>query len=801
MPRIASLILYLVLSLYSYADLAVGTWRQYPVYSDVTNMIDTPHFVYYVSEGQLYSYDKECDETKMYVGELSDDNVDGIFYNFAGGYLLVAFDNGNIDLLYDDGSRVNLPEIKSAALSTQKRINDVKFAPGEIYVAASFGLVIYSDSRHEVKQSGSYGKSLSAVALTDNNIIVTCDDETGSIYAAPRSGRINSFNLFKKIGECTTPLSEMYTVDASSGVILLLCGGKLYSASLSASPTDAMLTPMVAYTDVVDIIPARDAFFIRNSDTLYRLSGLDNASAGIPSIYLECVIPEPLRGGLIATNKGASSLWSATDEGVGEYSVRNSGLTVLHDRYRPVDAMSFRNICKLFPVTGGQSGGVIATNLGMNQIHPMGLNEGYGITTKANVVNHDDVELLHPVYADGRPLVNPTFAIQDPDDASIIYYGAASNEGVIVTRDNKEVARFTTANSALRTNRPSHAMFDSDGNMWVGVFTGNIEGTIPAVAVLPADKRRKDPAIITAADWVSPDLGQFIYSKDVRMILCRHSDVCIFFDSQYMGGIVAYDYAGTLTDTSDDRHMVHATLIDKEGNIFNPAFIFCGVEDHRGRIWLGTSQGVIEITNPRDVFNPAFSIKRIKVPRNDGTNLADYLLESDEIYSISVDNSNRKWIGTKYSGLFLVSEDGDEILANYTADNSPLPTNTIPTVYADPTSNSVYVGTLSGLLEFSSTSYPARKDFSDVYAYPNPVPPGYSGWITITGLMDNTQIKIVDSSMSLIYKGVSDGGVMQWDGRTLNGDRVRSGVYYVIAASGSSGVTDADVVTKIMVIN
>ena len=61
-----------------------------------------------------------------------------------------------------------------------------------------------------------------------------------------------------------------------------------------------------------------------------------------------------------------------------------------------------------------------------------------------------------------------------------------------------------------------------------------------------------------------------------------------------------------------------------------------------------------------------------KVPRNDGTNYADYLLTGNTVNAIAVDGGNRKWIGTLGAGIYLVNADGSEILAHYTAADSPL---------------------------------------------------------------------------------------------------------------------------------
>ena len=86
----------------------------------------------------------------------------------------------------------------------------------------------------------------------------------------------------------------------------------------------------------------------------------------------------------------------------------------------------------------------------------------------------------------------------------------------------------------------------------------------------------------------------------------------------------------------------------------------------------------------------------------------------------------------------------------------------------------------------------------NIYAYPNPVTPDYTGLITVVGLSYNADVKIVSSNGALIAEGRSNGGSFTWDGKDKNGDRVASGVYMVVAATseGKKGT-----VCKIAVIN
>jgi hypothetical protein len=111
----------------------------------------------------------------------------------------------------------------------------------------------------------------------------------------------------------------------------------------------------------------------------------------------------------------------------------------------------------------------------------------------------------------------------------------------------------------------------------------------------------------------------------------------------------------------------------------------------------------------------------------------------------------------------------------------------------------VYIGLSTGLITYSSTTVAAATDYSNVYAYPNPVRPDYTGWITVTGLMDNSLVKIADAAGNVVYQTRSNGGMAVWDGCNASGDRVSTGVYFVFASQNENDNATA-VVTKIMVV-
>ena len=84
-----------------------------------------------------------------------------------------------------------------------------------------------------------------------------------------------------------------------------------------------------------------------------------------------------------------------------------------------------------------------------------------------------------------------------------------------------------------------------------------------------------------------------------------------------------------------------------------------------------------------------------------------------------------------------------------------------------------------------------------VYAYPNPVVSYYDGLITIVGLKANSHVKVISTAGQLVAEGTSLGGSFTWDGRTPQGQRVATGIYYVL---GSDAEGREGIVTKVLFI-
>ena len=795
MMKKALFIILAILPMVMKAQLAVGEWKVYPVFANnVTRMLDTPEKVYYISEGNLFSYDKNTDESYSYsvVNKLNENEIHNIYYNKENKYLLVAYKSGNIDLLYDNGKVINMPEIKDAVLGTEKTINDVCFYENRIYVATDFGLVIFDDQKHHVIESGIYNKKIRSVEVHGGSIII-CKDS--SIYISSVDTKHNTENsfsfLYGWIAEDMKIINNRIIIIANYGTYTTLRLGDIDVVNKSISNLID-----VSVNDVKLLNEDKEGVYTFNASTLVKFDSDGN--------YEKVNLPTELQGKQIAMWEGLNSVWVGDKLGVSNLDISGDTITVLKGNFTTEST----SVKKVFFLHRGNSGKIYLSNSGSNDIYQT---KGWQ-RTQINIVNNGGVENITPaVFTSSNKngasysykVISDSYKImEDPDDANVYYVGSFW-DGVCKVKNNEDITCYNWLNSTITTIAGGYACvapafdFDKNNNLWV--FSAIDKTTNPALHMLSSAARKKDE--VAKTDWVSVKLGDIKGGKDNKILACKKSNMFIISDGLWDGNLVGYDTKGTYENTSDDTYMIWSKFIDQDGKNFDPIHICAVVEDKNGKVWLGTDNGVVEITKPANLTNEAMTINRIKVPRNDGTQLADYLLETLYVTSIAVDGTNKKWLGTLTSGVYLVSENGDEILEHFTAENSSLPSNTIYSLACDPNSNSVFIGTDVGLVEYSSATAPASADYSNVYAYPNPVRPEYTGWITIKGLMDNSLVKIADAAGNVFYSTISEGGMVTWDGCNADGQRVKSGVYYVFASQNEEGGSSSSAVTKILVVN
>ena len=282
----------------------------------------------------------------------------------------------------------------------------------------------------------------------------------------------------------------------------------------------------------------------------------------------------------------------------------------------------------------------------------------------------------------------------------------------------------------------------------------------------------------------------------------KHTFRSMFIDSRNLLWFVNDSWvepAVVCCDMENDIVVRYDDFVNQDDQRYTVSWITCVCEDKEGNIWVGTDKGPFMIQKS-EVGQSSVTFTQIKIPRNDGSNYADYLLNGVSISSIAIDGGNRKWFGSDNAGAFLISADNMQQLQSFTTANSKLISDNIAYITINPTSGEVFFLSDNGLCSYQSDATEANETMDDdsVSAYPNPVTPDYTGLITITGLTYDADVKITASNGALIAQGRSNGGMFTWDGCDSKGRRVASGVYMVVTATrdGNKGT-----VCKIAVIN
>lgn len=383
----------------------------------------------------------------------------------------------------------------------------------------------------------------------------------------------------------------------------------------------------------------------------------------------------------------------------------------------------------------------------------------------------------------------------DPLDPTHLY--ASGRVGLYEFKDGQFVKEYNYDNSELESNATLNhqsknytmvesMVYDTNGSLW---FFNS------------ASTNNSLFEITTDGEWINHNKSEFKNSAgrsfdnivqatfDSRGILWACNDRFI------EPALICYQ-------PSTDAAVAYTTFVNQDGTkLENMYGVTCAVEDKSGNIWVGTDVGPLLIEKDNIGKNAADMVfTQVKVPRNDGTNFADYLLAGVHITCIMVDNDGQKWMGTNGNGIYVISSDNMTEVHHFTAENSQLLSNIVGSIAMNEQTGEVFIGTENGLCSYMSgivgTIDEMQED--DVYAYPNPVTPDYNGLITITGLSNDASVKILTSNGRVVAEGKSNGRFFTWNGHDKNGERVASGIYMVATATSSG---DKGVVCKIAIVN
>lgn len=770
---ISIIALVLIANLVNAQEFGIGYWRDHLPYKKCIAVEDAGDRIYAATAYAIFYYNKSDNSVERLskINGLSDIGISQIAFHSNTQSLVIAYSNTNVDII-KDGRIINISDIKRKQIIGNKNINNIFLDGNYAYLLCGFGIVVLDIAREEIKDTyyiGNNAGHVNVLDLTKNDTAFFAATDEGLYIANVNSPNFADFSSWHHDENNPYPDEAYNLVVNFSGKILLNKVNDGYN-------TDSLFYYNgLQWQKLEDEFPSdnysievfQDRLFVsRNEDVLIYNSNLSVAfkiwSPSQLNVYPSDTYLDADGNVWLSDNRqGLIKTWDNGQSG--------ESFTLQSPDFPDVFAMDVDGD-DLWVVSGAYNS--IYASVYKREGFYSFIDENWtSYNCQNGSCNWPELDII-------RDMVDVEI---NPFDRNNVFV-ASWEGGVIELQDGNIQTVHNASNSSLQTMpntsivRASGLKVDAQNNLWVvNPQTENILSV-------------KTPT----NEWYSYNLGSansgiqanklFIDSYNQKWIIPRRTFSLIVFDDN-----------GSIENTADDEVRTLSSQTEN-GRIFTSQ-INCIAQDLDREMWFGTDKGIGVIYSPRNVFNDGnFDMQRILVEWDGYT---QYLLETEIVTAISVDAANRKWIGTKSSGVFLLSEDGSEQIHHFTAENSPLISNEIISL-AIKDNGEVFIGTSEGLLSYLSDAASPSVDGSNSYAYPNPVPPNYSGPIAIKNLYQDANVKITDISGNVVYETHALGGQAIWNGHNFDGQRAHTGVYLVFASSEDGSVS---LVAKILFIN
>ena len=762
------ILLALMLSISLHGQTAIGQFRSHIPLHKFHSVAADDEYVYAASGNGLMLLEKKT-LTKENQNLSSWSKVDGLsdvdvaMLKYAKEYntLIISYKNGNLDFVQND-KLYNVSDIKNKQLTGSKEPSHIRVNGERAYIVYSFGVVIVNLDNRLIEDSW-FTRDEDTVltardfAISDNRYYISTNM---GIYSISRNHPTPSnFLAWNKENAGNDDFDHLFHI-----------GGHIYA---SKNATDA-------YSDEV-----KDTLFVlsqdewiptdRTFDNVMGITGNENEMAICDQYSVEIVNANFEHAFRATWYKGDGSypyakeaildddmIWVADEN----YGLVASNRTYYYTRYITANgpfSASAKNMCShngILAVVPGSASPSFAPAFQNPSLSWFVNNRWHYNAYEFH--HYDNAHLTHDLF---NVVINPNNESE--------WYVASWGNGLFKCDNQKITSHYNAANSPLDSTAEgktfvSGLTFDKKGNLWM---TNSQCGRM--LKMLEPDgtwhSYNITSGVITSPLGVVAE-NLLVDSRGYKWITFPRDDNL----NKYH--LVVFNENGTYDNTGDDQFM----RIDMNTAArVNSSTVYCIAEDLDGEIWIGTDKGIKVIYYPAKVFNGTALPNNILLEQ-DG--YVSVLFEYEEITAIAVDGANRKWIGTNKAGVFLMSENGQEQLLHFTAEDHPLFSNQITSINIDHHSGEVFFGTAKGLVSYRGTATQGSETYEDLLVYPNPVRHDYHGMVAVKGLKNNSLCKITDASGKLVWQGYSDGGQLAWDCKDHFGKRPATGVYFVMAS-------------------
>jgi ligand-binding sensor domain-containing protein len=732
--------------------------------------------IYALADNAVFIYNIDTKETKKLssVQGLSGETTTAIYYNTTFKRLVIGYQNGGIEVVDENNEITISSDIVNFNQSGEKSINHISGFETKLYLSTPFGIVVYDIEKLEFGDTYFIGNNSNAVNINETVIF------NNQIYAATEVGIFNAdvsnpllidFNNwqqnfsgrdFKQINAFNNQLItvENTNVFSINGPVLSLI--RDFTENVVSIKTSNSHLSIALPTKGLILDTSLNPVFQSLSNSEFNFT-LNNVLFDNNNIFLATK-----EFGILTTTEDQSLTFTEIHP---EGPLANSSFSI-----------AVRNN-NLWIVYGGYD----------DAYTPLQQRKGFSHFNGENWVNTR--------FDSSFPVIDLNYIAIDPNSENKVYISSfgdtrdinsVSTGGMLVVENDEISAFYNHLNSGLEDLVPnesdrvslriSGSTFDRQGNLWIGNISNK-------------DELKK---LSQNGQWSSFNISELKTIPDKYGL----SEIAIDNNNSiWMGtrrnGIYVFNENG-------NRKRALVTTINN-GNLPDTDVKTVAI-DQNNRVWMGTRSGIVVYNNAAGIFDENILNAEPVIILDDG--IPKKLLGDQTINSIAIDGAENKWFGTDNGGVLYTNPNGQTTLANFSSQNSPLPSNRILKISVDESSGKVFFATDKGIVAYNSKVSPFGDRLGDIYAYPNPALKTHE-FITIDGrngtyLPKGTNVKILDVTGNLVYETnviegqELQGGKVVWNKTNLAGTPVASGIYIVLMSNDDASETS---VTKIAIVN
>lgn len=736
-------------------------WNDHFSYSNVKLLEEVNGVIYCGTENGIFLFNPK-NPTNDWIklnktNFLNNVGVSAMAYDKVSDSFLVGYENGGLDLLKSGESTMVL-DIKWNGFNGIKKINHILINDGIAFISGAFGIVSYDLKDEEFKET-TRTNSAKIDDVTILNIVV--NDATilnNKLYIATSKGIFSSELTSKKLNNPNINLWTVQNLNQNVSNIELF-GSDIYYAENNSLKTISGSSIPQLFNFIEDIKASNGKLIITQNDQVTILGGEPQSI-----IYQEKDENGVLQNLNMNFNSGIfinNKLYGGTTKfGLVDFSIK--------DKYEVENPLGYSPDGPY-----NNKSWSVTTKNGKVWIAPGGT-EAY-----TNVLNNRDGFYYFDMKKWNNFRSKEIFDIRDvlriaahPDKennsfivSSFNKYGRDGNGRTDLLEFDADLIPKKIINNQFPSSRISGLAYDKLGNLHIGASYP--DGKSPDYNSAYYVERSKN------GTWKSNNVDK---TSAIVALSPDFSDTYTYYPSGRNGGGVT---------VLNKKHEIVTTLTTSNKLPVNN--VLTVANDRLNNLWIGTEQGLVVLYGADNAISSNNIIAEPIVIIQDG--IPEALLTDVGIYSIKVDNANRKWIATNGAGVYYVSESGEETKLHFTSKNSPLPSDIVYDVSIDETTGKVFFATEKGVVSYNGDVSMETNNFNDAIAYPNPYRPEYTGNITIKNLPNRALVKITDIVGNLLFEKKADGGVIEWNTNNSKGKPVASGIYLVLMTNADGTET------------